>query len=75
MLLNLKIVPRLSFKTFTYLVEKFSEHKSANRILFSKVLLDQQNIAWRLRIDCNGHWEQDQYVSVFLELLNGAEGW
>lgn len=66
---------RTNFKKFTYTVQKFSDHKSANRILFSNIILDQQNISWRFRIDCNGHWEQNEYISVFLELLNGTEGW
>lgn len=68
-------IKRLNYVTFMYTVKKFSEHKAANRILFSNVMHDQQGIAWRFRIDCNGHWEQGEYVSVFLELLNGAQGW
>ncbi|XP_065085650.1 uncharacterized protein LOC135707700 [Ochlerotatus camptorhynchus] len=66
---------RLNYRTFTYMVHKFSYNKVANRILFSNIMFDHQNISWRFRIDCNGHWEQGEYVSVFLELLNGVEGW
>ncbi|XP_058447965.1 uncharacterized protein LOC131428222 [Malaya genurostris] len=66
---------RLDFKTFTFRVERFHENRKNDAIIFSEVMYDQQNIAWRFRIDCNGHQEQGQYISTYLELLNGAKGW
>uniref|UniRef100_A0A023ETK2 Putative e3 ubiquitin ligase n=1 Tax=Aedes albopictus TaxID=7160 RepID=A0A023ETK2_AEDAL len=66
---------RLDYRKFMWTVRNFTAKKAANKIEFSTVMYDHQKISWRFRIDCNGHWEQDQYVSVFLELLNGAEGW
>ena len=60
---------------FKYTVTNFAENKANDRILFSNIVYDQQNIAWRLRIDCNGHEEQGRFISIYLELLNGAAGW
>ncbi|XP_055642543.1 uncharacterized protein LOC129779216 [Toxorhynchites rutilus septentrionalis] len=65
----------LEYKTFSFVVQDFDAKRSLNKIIFSNVVYDQQNIAWRFRIDCNGHQEQGEYVSAYLELLNGAAGW
>lgn len=66
---------KLNYKTFTFAVNNFMAKKLNDRIVFSDVVYDSQNIAWRFRIDCNGHQEQGQYVSLYLELLYGAGGW
>ncbi|XP_062556059.1 uncharacterized protein LOC134220926 [Armigeres subalbatus] len=66
---------RLAYNTFSWTLKNFEVKKLANKIEFSPVVFDQQKISWRLRVDCNGHWEQGMYVSVFLELLDGAKGW
>ncbi|XP_058818412.1 uncharacterized protein LOC131681575 [Topomyia yanbarensis] len=66
---------RLEFEIFAFRVLNFEENKKNNAIMFSKIMYDQQNIAWRLRVDCNGHQEQDNYISAYIELLNGAKGW
>lgn len=73
-LLQNKIL-RLDYNTFAWTLKNFAVKKHANKIEFSTVMFDRQKISWRLRIDCNGHWEQGLYISVFLELLNGAKGW
>lgn len=66
---------RHDYRKFTWTVRNFTAKRVANKIEFSSIMYDQQKISWRFRIDCNGHWEQGSYISVFLELLNGAEGW
>lgn len=65
----------LDYDTFSWTLKNFAAKKYANKIEFSPIKFDRQKISWRLRIDCNGHWEQGLYLSVFLELLNGAKGW
>uniref|UniRef100_A0A8D8KAS7 E3 ubiquitin-protein ligase TRIM37 n=1 Tax=Culex pipiens TaxID=7175 RepID=A0A8D8KAS7_CULPI len=65
----------LPFKSFLYTVRDYPAQRNADRILFSNLMYDHQNMAWRLRVDCNGHQEKGQFCSAYLVLLNGAEGW
>lgn len=65
----------LAFKSYLFTVRDYPAQRNADRILFSNLVYDHQNMAWRIRVDCNGHQENGQFCSVYLVLLNGAEGW
>ncbi|XP_055550322.1 uncharacterized protein LOC129732914 [Wyeomyia smithii] len=73
--LSVNIKKKLDYKNFSFTLHSYSVLQRRDKIIFSEPAYDQQNIAWRLRIDTNGHEEQGQHLSAYLVLLNGTPGW